>query len=86
MYFAYATKEIVKLFSRLRFMDTEATNFAANMLYSDNVFIGVKYDKNLRLMGDTLNLRGNGILRNEYIFELFESYDDLDTRKTATFP
>jgi starch-binding outer membrane protein, SusD/RagB family len=83
--FAYANKGNSEIIFTLRFMDTEATNFAANMLYSDNVFIGVKYDKNLRLMGDTLNLRGNGLLRNEYIFELFESYDDLDTRKTATF-
>jgi starch-binding outer membrane protein, SusD/RagB family len=83
--FAYSNKGNSEIIFTLRFMDTEATNFAANMTYSDNVFIGVKYDKNLRLMGDTLNLRGNGILRNEYIFELFESYDDLDTRKTATF-
>jgi hypothetical protein len=55
------------------------------MLYSDNVFIGVKYSKQLKLMGDTLNLKGNGLLRHEYIFSLFESFDDLDSRKTATF-
>jgi len=83
--FAYNNKGNSEIIFALRFMDTEATNFAGNMLYSDNVFIGVKYDKNLRLMGDTLNLRGNGLLRHEYIFELFESYNDLDSRKTATF-
>lgn len=83
--FAYASKGNNEIIFAVRFMDTEATNFAGNMLYSDNVFIGVKFDKNLRLMGDTLNLRGNGLLRHEYIFELFESYDDTDSRKTATF-
>jgi hypothetical protein len=39
----------------------------------------------LKLLEDTLNLKSNGILRNEYVFPFFESFDDLDTRKTATF-
>ncbi|NCB06717.1 MAG: RagB/SusD family nutrient uptake outer membrane protein [Bacteroidia bacterium] len=69
----------------LRYLDNEATNFAGNFLYSDNVFIGVKYDKNLKVMKDTLNLKGNGLLRNEYVYSLFESYDDSDKRKIATF-
>jgi hypothetical protein len=69
----------------LRYLDNEATNFAGNFLYSDNVFIGVKYDKNLKVMKDTLNLKGNGLLRNEYVYSLFKNYDDSDKRKTATF-
>ncbi len=83
--FAYNNKGNSEIIFALRFLDNEATNFGNFMTYSDNVFIGVKFDKNLKLMGDTLNLRGNGILRNEYVFELFESYDNLDTRKSATF-
>jgi starch-binding outer membrane protein, SusD/RagB family len=83
--FAYTNKGNSEIIFALRFLDGEATNFAANMLYSDNVFIGVKYSKDLQLLGDTLDLRGNGLLRHEYIFPLFESYDELDTRKTATF-
>src|SRR5690606_9477120 len=69
----------------LRFLDNEATNSVSSFTYSDNVFIGVKYDKAGKLMGDTLQLKGNGILRNEYHFGLFESYNDLDSRKEATF-
>src|SRR5690606_32275664 len=59
--------------------------WAANFVYSDNVFIGVKYDRNLNVMGDTLDTRGNGLLRHEYTFSFFESFDDEDSRKTATF-
>jgi starch-binding outer membrane protein, SusD/RagB family len=83
--FAYNNKGNSEIIFALRFMDTEASNFHGNMVYSDNVFIGVKYSKDLKLFGDTLQTRGNGLLRNEYVFPLFESYDDEDTRKTSTF-
>ncbi len=83
--FAYTKKGNSEIIFTLRFLDNEATNFAGNFAYSDNVFIGIKYNKNLKLMTDTLLLKGNGILRNEYVFQLFESYNDLDSRKTATF-
>jgi len=83
--FAYNQKGNSEIIFALRFLDNEATNLAGNLAYSDNVFIGVKYSKTLRIMGDTLNLKQNGILRNEYIFPLFESFNDMDTRKTSTF-
>jgi starch-binding outer membrane protein, SusD/RagB family len=83
--FAYNRKNNTEIIFALRFLENEATNWAANFVYSDNVFIGVKYSKDLKLMGDTLVTKGNGILRNEYVFSFFESFNDLDSRKTATF-
>jgi len=69
----------------MRFYENEATNNVANFVYSDNVFVGAKYDVNKKKMTDTLNLRGNGLLRNEYIFKLFQSFDPLDARRNVTF-
>lgn len=83
--FAYNRKGNQEIIFAFRFLENEATNWAANFVYSDNVFIGVKYDKNLNVMGDTLETRGNGLLRHEYSFSFFESFDDEDSRKTATF-
>jgi len=83
--FAFANKGNSEIIFALRFTDPEATNFANLMVYSDPVFVGVKFCRNLRLLRDTLDIRGTGLLRHEYIFPLFESYHDLDTRKTATF-
>lgn len=83
--FSSAKKGNGEIIFALRYLDNEATNFAGNFAYSDNVFIGVKYDKNLKIMKDTLNLKGNGILRNEYIFPLFENTGNEDSRKTASF-
>lgn len=83
--FAYNRKNNTEIIFALRFLENEATNWAANFTYSDNVFIGVKYSKDLKLMGDTLLTKGNGILRHEYVFNFFESFDNLDRRKTATF-
>jgi len=83
--FSSAKKGNDEIIFALRYLDNEATNFVGNFLYSDNVFIGVKFNKNLKVMGDTLNLKGNGLLRNEYVFALFESINDQDSRKTATF-
>jgi starch-binding outer membrane protein, SusD/RagB family len=83
--FAYNRKGNSEIILALRFLENEATNWAANFTYSDNVFIGVKYSKDLKLMGDTLLTKGNGILRHEYVFPFFESFSDLDSRKTATF-
>jgi hypothetical protein len=83
--FAYGKKGNDEIIFALRFLDNEATTNMGSFLYSDNVFIGVKFAKNGKLLGDTLQLKGNGLLRNEYIFPLFASYDDKDSRKTATF-
>jgi hypothetical protein len=69
----------------MRFLDNEATNNASQFLYSDNTFVGAKYDANKKKMGDTLNLRGNGLLRNEYTWAHFQSFNLLDSRRNATF-
>ncbi len=83
--FAYNQKGNSEIILAIRFLDNEATNNISSFTYSDNVFVGVKFDKTGKVMGDTLQLKGNGILRNEYYFGLFESYDEADTRKNATF-
>jgi hypothetical protein len=83
--FAFANKGNNEIIFAIRFQENEATNNISQFVYSDNVFVGVKYSKEGKLMGDTLNVRGNGLLRHEYIFPLFQSYDDLDSRKKATF-
>ncbi|HPJ79379.1 MAG TPA: RagB/SusD family nutrient uptake outer membrane protein [Prolixibacteraceae bacterium] len=85
--FAYNKKNNAEIIFALRFLDNEASNSAANFTYASNdaTFVGNKFSKTLKLLGDTLNQKGTGILRNEYVFSLFESYDDLDKRKTATF-
>jgi len=83
--FAFANKGNSEIIFALRYTDPEATNFANLFVYSDPVFVGVKFDRNLRLLRDTLDLRGTGILRHEYIFPFFQSFHPLDTRRDATF-
>ena len=83
--FAYTKKNNSEIIFVFRFLDTEASNFAGNFVPSDPGFVGSKYSKELRLMTDTLNLKNTGLLRSEYIFPLFDSFNNLDSRKTATF-
>ena len=84
--FAYTKKGNDEIIFALRFLDNESSNNASQFVYSDNVFIGVKYNKNgVKIVNDTLALKSTGLLRNEYVFPLFVSYNDLDSRKTATF-
>jgi len=83
--FAYTKKNNSEIIFALRFQDQEATNFAGNFVYADANFVGTKYTSDLTLMTDILNLKGTGILRSEYIFPFFQSFDDADSRKTATF-
>lgn len=85
--FAYTKKGNSEIIFAFRFLDNEASNWAGNFTYnsSDATLIGQKYSKTLKLLGDTLQQKGTGLLRNEYIFPFFESFDDLDSRKTATF-
>src|SRR5690606_17976846 len=42
--FAYNQKGNSEIILALRFLDNEATNSVSSFTYSDNVFIGVKYD------------------------------------------
>src|SRR5690606_6410272 len=50
--FSYNQKGNSEIIFSLRFMDNEATNNVSQFVYSDNVFIGVKYDKDGKVMGD----------------------------------
>lgn len=69
-----------------RFVDGEAENWAGNFYSSDNVFIGQVYGRDgEKIIKDTMNMKNRGIHRNEYKFELFESFDPDDTRRDATF-
>ncbi|MBP8790704.1 MAG: RagB/SusD family nutrient uptake outer membrane protein [Breznakibacter sp.] len=83
--FTFGNKGNNEIIFAIRFQENEATNNVSQFVYSDNVFVGAKYSKEGKLMGDTLNLRGNGLLRNEYIFPLLGTYDSNDTRKNTTF-
>lgn len=82
--FSYDNKGNDEIIFTIRYIETEATNFASNFCYQQNL-IGSKWFTNNTQNADSLDTKGSGILRNEYIFPFFRSIDDLDTRKTATF-
>ena len=85
--FSYTDKENDEIIFAKRFLDNEATNFGGEFLTQNAVFLGQVYALNGSLISvDPLDMRGvGGPLRNEYKFGLFESYDDADSRKKATF-
>lgn len=85
--FSTTNKGNSEIILALRFADNEATNNAAEFLYQDAVFLNLYSDiTGKKVMKDTLNLKGTGgVFRNEYKFELFDSYSDADSRKRATF-
>lgn len=69
----------------IRFADGEETNWMNYFVYDENLFKMQFYGNNGLLMGDTLIVKGNGLLRHEYKWGLFASMDDRDSRKRATF-
>lgn len=69
----------------IRFADGEKTNWNDLFVYDEKLFKMQFYGNNGVLMGDTLGVKGTGLLRHEYKWGLFASMDDLDTRKRATF-
>lgn len=69
----------------IRFADGEETNWMNHFVYDENLFKMQFYGHNGVLMGDTLQVKGVGLLRHEYKWGLFDSMDDADTRKRATF-
>lgn len=85
--FSTSNKGNNEIILALRFADGEATNNTNEFVYQDAVFLGQYTDiTGKKVMKDTLNLKGTGgVFRNEYKFELFDSYDDADARKRATF-
>ena len=82
----FSTKRNGEIVYAIRFADQEATNFGANFVYSEVSFVNQVYDRNNNLFTtDVLNLKATGLLRHEYKFGLFKSYDDTDLRRDATF-
>jgi hypothetical protein len=70
----------------IRFADKEATNYGHYFVYSQAPFVGQMYGRDGKLINtDTLNLKATGLLRHEYKFGLFKSFDDTDLRRDAIF-
>ena len=84
--FDYTKKGNDEIIFTIRFMDGEATNFGGEFLYRSDGIAGLVYTAEGRLIiNDTLNIQMAGQSRHEFKFGLFESYDDYDSRKKATF-
>ncbi|MCK3683214.1 RagB/SusD family nutrient uptake outer membrane protein [Maribellus sp. YY47] len=82
--FDYGNKGNNEIIFALRFLDTEATTFHYLFLYQLNT-IATKFLADGSAAVDPAETKGNGLLRHEYIWPLFESYDELDSRKYSTF-
>ena len=81
----FSSKGNNEIIFAIRFMDTEATNWGSEFLYAQAGFVDAVYGRDGKLLGDVLNLRGNGLLRNEYKESLWRSYDATDSRRDKTF-
>ncbi len=68
----------------INYADGEATSNVSQFLYAD-ANISQFRDKNKVVLTDPLNLRSTAIQRYEYTLEFWQSFNDRDTRKTATF-
>lgn len=84
--FAYDNKGNDEIIFALRFADGEKENWAYDFTYRDANFIGIFYGTDGRkIETDTLVMQNGGMLRHEWKQGFFDAYDDLDTRKRATF-
>lgn len=81
----FADKNNKEIIFTLTFKDNEATNWAANFMYSKDVFVNQRYDGHGNVFEDVLDLRGNGLLRHEYKNSLWSAYDEKDSRRDKTF-
>ncbi len=61
----FSSKGNNEIIFAIRFMDTEATNWGSEFLSAQAGFVDAVYGRDGKLLGDVLNLRGNGLLRNE---------------------
>lgn len=76
-------KEIIL---NLYFDRQEATNDYGHYMYQNRLFVGSARDKDGVLFpGDTLKAMSTGILYNEYKPSFVASFDEDDTRRSATF-
>lgn len=69
----------------LYFDKKEATNWGDSFVYSSAQFIGQSWDKDGNLYQDPLDLCGTGIMRNEYKESFVKSFEEKDSRRSATF-
>lgn len=85
--FSTSNRNNKEIILTLHFADGEATNWGAQFLYQDAVFIGQVYGRDgQKIQNDTLNLKGTGgVFRNEYTQAFWSAYDVKDTRRDATF-
>ena len=83
--FNYKNKENDEIIFSLRFIEGEASNKVENFMYQRATFANLFYDRNGKLMGDTLEIRSTGLFRHEYKLAFYNSFDDTDTRKETTF-
>ena len=83
--FDYNNKDNNEIIFSLRFKDGESSNKVSYFLPARGVFVNLFYNRNGKVMGDTLQVRSTGLLRHEYKWDLYESMDDRDTRKSTTF-
>lgn len=82
--FAYDNKGNKEIIMALHYENGEAEQNLRRFMY-DIPMMASWYDKNGEPMNDPLNVGDRCILANEYSWNLFESYEEKDTRKYATF-
>lgn len=84
--FAYSNKGNEEIIFALRFLDGEAQNWASDFTYRNANFVNTFYNVNhVKILSDTLLIQDAGMQRHEWKEGFFESFDDADTRKRATF-
>lgn len=70
----------------IRFKEGEETNFFGEFISKQTNFINqVRGRDNKVINKDTLQDKNTGLLKHEYKWELFDVFDDDDTRRDATF-
>ena len=84
--FNYKNKGNDEIIFAVRYKSDEASNNFVNFLYAKNVFsMSFTDSTGVTTYDDPLNLVGRGTLRYEYKTEIFQQFDDSDSRKRFTF-
>lgn len=84
--FAYKNKGNKEVIFAIRYADGEASNFVNNFSYQIPLFVNTFYDRDGNLITtDILDIKSTVVQRHEYKLGLFNSYDDLDSRKRSIF-
>lgn len=67
------------------YADGEATSSVSNFMYAEANIVSFFDKTGTRLSSDPLNIKATGIQRYEYTLDFWNSFDDYDTRRDATF-